>query len=175
MNGQTIQREFPFTSSNLNLFADLSNNEVYCPRTNFTENGFQPVAMNADGSMKSCENPARFGSIVSFFVHGVGALQLGFPPPQNLLDVEASVGFCSATVESASLITGFVYKVDVVLPGSLLPCAQDYSLSSAENSFLVLLSRDGAAVGPRIVPVPGGPTLNFSPGQPMPMVIWVTQ
>lgn len=170
-----IQRPFPFTSSNLNLFADLSDNEVACPSANFIANGFQPVAMNADGTMNSCASPAKFGSTVSFSVHGVGAIQLGFPPAQQLLDLQAIVGACSAAVENTSLVTAFVNKVDVRIPGSLWPCANGYNQASAENSFSVFLSRDGEPVGPRIVPVPSGPIVNFSPGQPMPMVIWVTR
>lgn len=175
VSGVTIQRQFPFTVSNMNLFADLSANEVSCPSV-IIANGFQPLAANADGSSNSCTNPAKYGSTVSFFMHGVGAEQLGFPPPQQLLDLQAFVGFCSATITNASLIDGFVYKVDVSMPVSLLPCAEDYSELSAENEFPVTFSYAGEAVGPRVVPVPtGSPIINFSPGEPMPMIVWVTK
>jgi hypothetical protein len=57
-----------------------------------------------------------------------------------------------------------------------LPCAQDYSEVSAENSFTVSFTYNGETVGPRVVPVPGGgPIINYSLGQPMPMVVWVTK
>jgi hypothetical protein len=47
---------------------------------------------------------------------------------------------------------------------------------SAENSFAVTLSYNGAPVGPLILPTGGaGPVVNFAPGQPMPMIVWVTQ
>ncbi len=174
VNGSTLQRQFPFTASNLNLFANLSASEVSCPAANFIANGFQPLAMNADGSLNSCANPAAYGSAVSFFVHGVGAIQLGFPPAPQLLNLQAFVGGCSTAVLNASLITGFDYKVDVAMPSSLLPCAQSYSTNEAENSFTVTLSYNDAPVGPLVLPA-GGPTVNFSPGQPMPMVVWVKQ
>jgi uncharacterized protein (TIGR03437 family) len=170
VNGVSVQRQFPFTASNLNLFADLSANLISCPSANFNANGFQPVAANADGSFNSCTNPARYGSTVSFFVHGVG----GFAPPPQLLNLQAFVGFCSAAVTNASLIDGFVYKVDVSLPASLLPCAEDYSAIQAENEFPVTLSYNGVPVGSRVVPT-GGPIINFSPGEPMPMIVWVTR
>ncbi len=171
VNGATVQRQFPLTASNLNLFADLSANEISCPSAHSTANGFQPVAANADGSFNSCTNPAQFGSTVSFFVHGIGE----FPPPQ-LRSLQAFVGICSATVTNASMINGFVYKVDVVLPASLLPCAESHSPSQAENELNVTLSYNGAPVGPLALPPgSGGPIINFSPGKPLPMIVWVTQ
>jgi len=176
VNGATVQRQFPFTRSNLNLFADLTSNEVPCAVANVIVSGFQPVAMNADGSRNSCANPAQYGSTVSFFMHGVGGGQLGFPPPERLLDIEAFVGACSAAVANAPLITGFVYKVDVAMPSSLLPCATQYAQTSAENQFSVTFGYHGEAVGPRAVPVPiGEPTINFATGQPMPMIVWLTK
>lgn len=175
VNGVTIQRQFPYTVSNPNLFADLSSNQVPCPAANSIQNGFQPVALNADGSANSCANPAKFGSTVSFFLEGIGGATFGFQPPPQVLDLETFVGFCSSAVTNASLINGFVYKVDVALPASLLPCAEDYSPISAENSFAVTFSYQGNTVAPRVIPIPnGGPIINFSPGEPMPMIVWVT-
>jgi uncharacterized protein (TIGR03437 family) len=169
VNGQTVERQFPFTSSNLNVFAQLNSNQIDCPSFNAIINGFQPTAMNADGSMNSCSNPAKFGSTVSFFVHGVGYS----PAPQTLSGVEAAIGNCLVPAANASLITAFVYKVDIPLPDALLPCATTYSLTSVENPFQVTLSSGGVPMGPRVVPSPGG--VIVAAGQPMPMVIWVTQ
>lgn len=175
VNGVTIQRQFPYTVSNMNLFANLSSNQISCPTAITIANGFQPVAVNADGSANSCAIPAKYGSTVSFFMHGVGGDSFGFQPPQQLLNVQAFVGNCSAAVTNASLIDGFVYKVDVSMPASLLPCAEAYG-SSAENSFFATFSYDGQPVGPLVVPIPnGGPIINFAPGEPMPMIVWVTQ
>ncbi|MBZ5592797.1 MAG: SBBP repeat-containing protein [Acidobacteriia bacterium] len=171
VNGSSVERQFPITASNLNLFADLSSNQISCPNAP-TAVGFQPLATNADGSLNSCTNPARFGSTVSFFVHGVGGF--GSPPPQ-LLNLQASVGPCSAAVTNASLIDGFVYKVDVSLPASPLPCIEVFGSSQVESYFAVALSFNGAPVGPLFVPADAaGPVLNFSPpGIPMPMIVWV--
>jgi uncharacterized protein (TIGR03437 family) len=175
VNGQTVERQFPFTSSNLNVFAQLNSNLISCPMGNLNANGFQPTALNADGSMNSCSNPAKLGSIVSFFVEGVGAVQLGFPPPQTLSGVEAAIGNCTVPAANASLITGFVYQVDIPLPDMIVPCATSYSLTSMENSFEITLSSGTVPMGPRVIPTPGGPIINFAPGQPMPLVVWVTQ
>jgi uncharacterized protein (TIGR03437 family) len=169
----SIQRQFPFTVSNLNLFADLTSNEVPCPSD--IANGFQPVVRNQDGKLNSCSNPAPYGSTVSFFAHGVGASQLGFPPVSQLSNLVAYVGNCAVAIENAPLLGDFVYQVEVPLPSSLLPCAQSYSLTAAENPFPITFSYNGAPVGPFVVPVPGGAIVNFEPGQPMPMIVWVTQ
>ena len=72
VNGVTIQRQFPYTVSNLNLFADLASIQVPCDAL-AVYSGFQPVAMNADGSANLCSNPAKYGSTVSFFMHGAGS------------------------------------------------------------------------------------------------------
>ncbi len=175
VNNITLERQFPLTVSNLNLFATLTSNEISCPSANQISNGFQPVAMNADGSPNSCRNPAKFGSTVSFFMHGVGAESFGIAPPPKLFNLQAFIGQCSVPVTNASLIDGFVYKVDVSMPAALLPCATSYSETSAENSFSVTFIYNGETAGPRVVPIPnGGPIINFAPGQPMPMIVWVT-
>jgi uncharacterized protein (TIGR03437 family) len=170
VNGVTIQRQFPYTVSNMNLFADLSPAQVSCPAALVIGNPIQPVAMNADGSANSCANPAKYGSTVSFFMHGVGGNAFGFQPPQQLgLNVEALVGYCPTTVTNAWLINNFVYKVDVTMPASPLPCGQA-SGSFAVNFFDVTFSYDGLTVGPLSVPFGGGPAMNFA----MPMTVWVT-
>ncbi len=170
VNGVTIQRQFPYTVSNMNLFADLSPTEVSCPGALVIGNPFQPIAMNADGSANSCANPAKYGSTVSFFMHGVG----GDQPPQQLLNVQAFVGYCSTAVPNASLIDNFVYKVDVPMPASVLPCAQAYS-NLAVNFFYVTFSYNGDTVGPRYIPFTSSGSFTNLPSQPMPMTVWVTK
>ena len=171
VNGVTLQRQFPHTESNMNLFADLSPAQVSCPDAAVIGNPIQPVALNADGSANSCANPAKYGSTVSFFMHGVGGDAFGFQPPQQLgLHVQAFAGFCSITVTNASLIDNFVYKVDVTMPASPLPCGQA-SGSFAVTFFDVTFSYDGLTVGPLYVPFMNiGPTMNLA----MPMTVWVT-
>jgi uncharacterized protein (TIGR03437 family) len=155
VSGATVQRQFPYTASNMNLFADLASTEAPCPGAITPEGEFQPLAMNADGSVNSCANPARYGSTVSFFMEGVGGdiFAFGFEPPQQVLNVQALLGSCSAAVTNASLIDDFVYRVDVTLPPSLLPCSF-YSSSSAEGLFYVTLRYNGSTVGRNTFPFP---------------------
>jgi uncharacterized protein (TIGR03437 family) len=169
VNGATVRRQFPYTVTNLNLFADLSTSSVRCPQDNLT-GYFQPVATNADGSFNTCTNPAKFGSTVSLYAHGVGAFQLGFPPVRELLNVQAFVGNCSAPVTKTGLYGDFVYKIDVTLPPTQTPCGQNIG-PRVENLFPVTLSYNGVPVGPLVVP---GGTLAPT-AQPMTMTIWVTQ
>jgi uncharacterized protein (TIGR03437 family) len=170
VNGVTIQRQFPYTVSNLNLFADLASIQFPCDALAVYA-GFQPVAMNADGSPNLCSNPARYGSTVSFFMHGAGGDTFGFQPPQHLSNLQAFVGSCSATVTDASLIDGFIYKVDVTLPASQAPCSDIYGNGSPETQFFVTFTYNGNAVGP-VYPqyVNGGSIVNL---QPMLMDVWV--
>ena len=170
-NGAVVRRQFPFTLSNMNLFADLSTSLNPCPNVP-SDVGFQPLATNADGSTNSCTSPARAGSTVSLYVHGVGGFQA--PPPQ-LVNLHASIGFgCTALVNSASLLTGVVYKVDVSLPASFAPCAEVFK--GAEGVPLTLTYND-APVGPLSIPAnAAGSVLTFSPpGVPMRMIVWVSQ
>jgi uncharacterized protein (TIGR03437 family) len=174
VNNATLQRQFPLIASNMNLFATLTSNEIMCTPAKESANGFQPLALNADGSPNSCTNPAKYGSTVSFFMHGVGAESSGIPPAPQLFNLQAFVGQCSQTITNAALIDGFVYQVDVSMPSALLPCAiSSYSPISAENPFTVTFTYNGETVGPRVIPS-GGPFINFAPGQPMPMIVWVT-
>jgi uncharacterized protein (TIGR03437 family) len=169
VNGSSVQRQFPYVVTNLNLFADLSTSALACPGLG-TIGGFQPVATNADGSFNTCANPAKYGSTVSLYAHGVGAFQLGFPPASELLNVQASVGNCSALVPNTTLWGDYVYKIDVVLPASQTPCGQNFG-PRTENVFSVSLNYNGLPVGPLVVPVSGFPTA----AQSMQMTVWVTQ
>jgi uncharacterized protein (TIGR03437 family) len=49
---------------------DPRNPVVSCNGTFFT--GFLPVARNEDGSLNSCEQPAAPGSVVTFYLNGIG-------------------------------------------------------------------------------------------------------
>jgi uncharacterized protein (TIGR03437 family) len=168
VNGAVIQRQFPFAASNLNLFANLTSPEASCASGIFNGNGVQPLALNADGSVNSCANPAKYGSTVSLFMEGAGGYASS--PPQSL-NPQAYVGYCAAAVPNASLIDGFVYKVDVTMPASQLPCAEDYSANQPETGFPVTLSYNGLPVGPLYVPAAGSPVTN----NPVPVIVWVTQ
>lgn len=172
IGGVTMTRQFPLTVSNPNLFATLTSDLVSCP--GIEQIGFQPVALNADGSMNSCTNPAKPGSTVFFFIHGVGAEQPGLPLAQQLTSMEAFIGPCATPVTSASLINASVYQVGVTMPKSVLPCVLNYETAN-ETGFSVTFSYNGIAVGPRTDPIPGGEVINFPPNQPMPMIVWVTE
>jgi uncharacterized protein (TIGR03437 family) len=173
VNGATAPpRALPLVETNLNLFANLASNEVSCPGGTINANGFQPLAMNADGSLNSCANPAKPGSTVSFFIDGVGTIGGQLPPPTLPVGLLALVSECWAPVQSTTLIDGFVYQVDVQLPTST-SCILQYGSGGA--AFGVTLSYNGVPIGPLVVPPPSGPIVNFTPGQPMPMIVWATK
>jgi uncharacterized protein (TIGR03437 family) len=164
VNGTLIQRQLPFTTYNLNLFTDTFQNcQGGCPT-------FQPLALNTDRTRNSKTNPAKFGSLVSLFVHGVGALQLGFPMPTTVNGILAQSGQCSAVVEKVTL-SGIVYQVDIRLPATLLPCATSFS-SNPVNSLSVTLTYNGSPVGPLLI---NSNTATPTPPQSVSMPVWATQ
>ena len=170
VNGSVVERQFPFATSNLNLFANLSQNQVSCPNAP-SAYGAQPLATNADGTLNSCANPAKYGSTVSFYLHGAG----GFTTPNSpLLNMQATLGACSDTVSSASLIGDYVYKVDVGVPAVGSTCFEQFP---SVGYFTVTLSYNDQPVGPFTVPGNlAGPVLNFSPpGTPIQMTVWTSQ
>ena len=176
VNGATIDRQFPYTLNNLNLFANLLAGQSACGGASPGNQGYQPVANNADGRPNSCANPAPAGSTVSFYMHGIGAIQLGFGPAPQILGLMATVGYCSAQVTSATLIGEFVYQVDVTMPTSPSACtgvpgtSAKYQLPATfyYNGEIV-----GSIVGPFVVPSPGALSVGFAPGVPMAMMVYV--
>jgi hypothetical protein len=152
----------------LNLFANLLGKSGSCP-----DPGYTPLAMNSDGSINSCTNPALSGSTISFYVHGAG----GFGPPSpQALGLQVSFGACSAAVTNSSLIDGYVYKVDVSLPASPAFClGLPTSVPGVPNYLSVTFSYDNMPVGPLSVPVNLDGTLPNvpPPGYPLPMYVWV--
>ena len=167
VNGTSIQREFAWTTYNLNLFADVAIGPT-CPGYTLALT-FQPVARNPDGTRNTCLNPAKFGSVVSLFVHGVGAQQLGLAMPDTVGGIEVLAGTCPVTVENVAR-SGIVYKVDVRLPATLLPCAN--FTGNAINPLFLTITYNGAPVGPLII------NSNPSPVTPVRsqlVRVWATQ
>jgi uncharacterized protein (TIGR03437 family) len=179
VNGALVNRQFPYTLTNLNLFANLMAGQSSCGGASPSNQGYQPLANNPDGTSNSCANPAPTGSTVSFYMHGIGAVQLGFGPVQEIAGLSAVIGYCSAQVTSAALIGDFVYQVNVALPASPSICT-GLPGTSMVYQFPVTFSYNGEIVGSEIVgpfsvPTPGGLTTNFAPGQPMAMMVYVKQ
>jgi hypothetical protein len=112
-------------------------------------------------------------------MHGIGAIQLGFGPAQEIAGLSAVVGYCSAQVISAALIGEFVYQVEVTMPASPAACTGQPG-TSLKYQFPVTFSYNGEIVGseivgPFIVPTPGALSTDFAPGRPIPMMVYVKQ
>jgi uncharacterized protein (TIGR03437 family) len=168
-SNQSIQRESAWTAYNLNLFAQAES-IVACPSLSSMVSAFEPVALNPDGTRNSCMNPAKFGSVVSFFVHGVGTNQLGLSMPTTVSGIEVQAGACAANVVNVAL-SGIVYRVDVQLPATLLPCAQTYS-GNAVNPLFLTFTYNRAPVGPLFIN--SDPT-TATPVQSQQIRVWATQ
>jgi uncharacterized protein (TIGR03437 family) len=169
VNGVPIQRESAWTAYNLNLFTNLGLIPGNCAGSSFTP-AFQPVVLNPDGSVNSCTNPAKFGSVVTFFAHGVGTNQFGLSMPTTVTGIEAQAGVCGVNVPSVTL-SGVVYQVNVQLPATLLPCAQTYS-GNAVNALYMTFTYNGMPVGPLVI---NSDPPTTTPVRSQQIRVWATQ
>jgi uncharacterized protein (TIGR03437 family) len=174
VNGVTVSRQFPYILTNLSLFGELRNGLVQCDGASPGIQGYQALAENADGSLNSCTNPAQAGSTVSFFMQGVGAEQLGFPPVSQISALTATLDSCSADLVRTALADGFVYQVDVEMPSSPAACAGSPA-SEDLYELQATFNYNGSPVGPFIVPPPGSLNFYYAPGLVMPMTVYVKQ
>ena len=168
VNGVTANlRQLPVTRSNPNLLASVSGVEFNCARANQITPGFFPVAANADGSLNSCANPAKLGSIVSFYIHGISS------PICACFD--ATLGVQSAAVVKVVTVNTFITRVDVQMPSSFATGTLQIP-AFAEGYFQLSLSMYNVPVGPLGLPRINitGPS-SSAPGLPFPMFVWATQ
>jgi len=121
VNGVNAQaRQLPSTFANPGLF--LSTAQPYLEGL-----GFVALALNADGTVNSPSNQARFGSVVSVFVNGLAG-QLPGPPV-----LSASYGW---SITNYELVNPFVLRVDLQAsaadlgncPSASLPCPFGFAL-----------------------------------------------
>jgi uncharacterized protein (TIGR03437 family) len=74
-------RLFAVAPANPSLFLNLSAPPPGCSPLAFSSSGFVPlVALNGDGSLNGCGNPAKPGSTVSVFLNGAAAMSNGSYP-----------------------------------------------------------------------------------------------
>jgi uncharacterized protein (TIGR03437 family) len=149
------QRQLPVVISNPNLFADLSENGSTCLGET---QGISLLATNADGSRNSCANPAKLGSVVSFYVHGLEST------PCFCFDV--TVGSGSVALVDVLAVNSFVTRVDVQLPSSFATASGTGGL---EGSFTVGMLVGQTSVGP--VELPNINVVNVRGA----LTVWATQ
>jgi uncharacterized protein (TIGR03437 family) len=122
--------------------------------------GLQPLALNADGTLNSCANPAPSGSAVTIFMNGVGVTT----PPQTtgtlsnaliaLTPAPALLSISPSPASAAILSTS-------TIPGSITGLAQVRIQVSSPSGFLTM---------PIYLPAPfGGADFVRGPG----LVIWI--
>jgi uncharacterized protein (TIGR03437 family) len=133
-------RQLQVVNSNPSLFVDYFPNLADC-----NVGGLAPfgVARNENGEFNSCQTPAKPGTVVSFYVNGVGILPFeelqGLRVPSgDSLGVDALVN--GRSVEALRIVPDgdFVWRVELRLPVSLAPTRLDAaSMSLRLNNLLV--------------------------------------
>ena len=154
-NGPFTQpRILPVVPMSPNLFSITSPHTVSCAIA--PTDTLVPLTLNPDGSINSCENPAKAGSVVSFFVDGLGGQGLSIP-------VVAQIGNLSAQVVDVANIDDFVSRIDVRIPDAFVR-----GVSLIPISFLVVSPSGVVPVGPR-----AGFSATVPIGTPVAAIFWV--
>jgi len=132
VNGvNALQREIPFTLANPSLFLNSTGNIL---------------ALNADGSLNSAANPARFGSAMSVFVNGLApTADVAIAPPLFSTDF-------GWTVTGVAQPSPFVLRVDLRTPTQM------------ENNFSCTFSFAGSSVSVCLVGIALFDTFYSNPG-----------
>jgi uncharacterized protein (TIGR03437 family) len=167
VNGTSLPpRQFPVVSANPNIFADLSSNMLSCG--DGLTAGFSPIARNSDGSLNTCTNPAKAGSVVSLYAEGF--------VDASSLNLQVSVGNVAAQVIAVQPQKQFVWRIDIQLPSSI-----SQSRSGLQwYAFALQISTGNSLIGPIGIPNSAIPNANgdfdtsVPGGQPLPLILWVT-
>ena len=166
-NGSTTSpRQLPVVRSNPNLLANLAGNQTNCAPAFQTLPNFAPVATNADGSLNTCTNPAKLGSVVSVYMHGVAS------PICPCFD--ANLGSQSAAVVNLVALTSFLTRVDVQIPTSFATGNKVTVPATPEGYFQLSLSLFDVPVGPLAI-LSRNVVNPANPGSPIPLFVWATQ
>ncbi len=114
--------------------------------------GLQPVALNADGTVNSCANPAPAGSLVTLFLNGVGATS----PAQTTgalatsADAVSSVSAGNATANPPSSSSPAR-----TIPGWISGLVEIQVTAPAASSVLYMTLSSGPPLNPLYVRGPG--------------------
>jgi uncharacterized protein (TIGR03437 family) len=166
-------RELPVSASVPSVFANLSGTVSSCTVGGFIYmSAFNDFALNADGTVNSCSNPAKPGTVISFFVNGLGDQTFsGAPSPwlPSQIPVAVTMGEWSAEVVNVSAPNPFLWQVDVLVPPGAV---QSSAPLGAVNVTMDLNLMGGVvALGPLTVQATS-PSYTAA-GTPIPLSVWV--
>ncbi len=106
-------RALPVVNNAPNLFTSASTSAASCPETIAGE-AIALFANNADGSVNSCSNPAKPGTVISLFVDGVNV-----KGQVSELPVAVTIGHWSAEVVNVTEANPYVLRIDVTVPSTV--------------------------------------------------------
>jgi uncharacterized protein (TIGR03437 family) len=175
-------RMFAVAGSSPSLFVDMSVPPANCSPLAFSFSGFASlVALNSDGSLNGCGNPAKPGSTVTVFLNGVAAMPNGsFPftgsitgPNPGPIASQVDVRGGSALVSNgdvASLAAGPLFAV----PGSIAGVDQlAIQLPASAASGLQAVSLAVTINGVPAAPLAYEP--QTAPATQQVVIVWVEQ
>ena len=172
MNSLTSSpRQLPLVQMSPNLFVNVAPTNLSCSGTpvEIFAGNWLPLAQNQDGTMNSCDNPAKVGSVVSFFVDGLGgtvSASITFTPAYpGGIPMVVQMGNLSAEVVNIAVVNNFVWRVDVLVP----PDVVNGLVTTAHVSMSLVFETGVVPVGPR-----AGGSIGNSIGAPLATMFWVS-
>ena len=172
MNGfSSSPRKLPLVQMSPNLFVNVAPTNPGCSGTPVVifAGTWLPLAQNQDGTMNSCDNPAKVGSVVSFFVDGLGGTvtpSITFTPAYaGGIPMVVQMGNLSAEVVNIAVVNNFVWRVDVLVP----PDVVNGLVTTAHVSMSLVFETGVVPVGPR-----AGGSIGNPIGAPLATMFWVS-
>jgi uncharacterized protein (TIGR03437 family) len=172
MNGFTSAlKQLPLVQMSPNLFVNVAPTNLGCSGTpvEIVAGNWLPLAQNQDGTMNSCDNPAKVGSVVSFFVDGLGgtvtASIIFTPAYPGGIPMVVQMGNLSAEVVNIAVVNNFVWRVDVLVP----PDVVNGLVTTAHVSLSLVFETGVVPVGPR-----AGGSIGNPIGAPLATMFWVS-
>jgi len=148
--GQTVQICVVYQSATTNC---LSRTVAKAHPGVFTVDGYHAAAINQDGTLNSAANPAQFGSVVSIFATGLGALDpqpqdgaiVGLPLPTETMPIGT---FCNVpTFNSGGMPQALAIQYAGPAPYQVAGVSQ-INFVAAGSGFWLTAGGDGYGGGP---------------------------
>jgi uncharacterized protein (TIGR03437 family) len=145
-------RQLQVVNSNPSLFVNYFPVQGNCPVGGVAPFG---VSRNENGEFNTCQAPAKPGSVVSFYLNGVGILPfeelqgIRIPLPDSL-GVDALVNGRSVEIVRVVPDGDFVWRLDIRLPASF----SFFGFSCAVTVAGLTLRLNNLLVGPKLVSSP---------------------
>jgi uncharacterized protein (TIGR03437 family) len=185
----TATQQFAVAASNPSVFVNSSTLTSSCGQAASLGLTFEAVALNSDGTLNSCANPAKAGSSITVFLNGLNAFAgsygtgsivgpgqgpLGYPVAVTAFSSAGSISLAAGPLYlSAGSIDG-VDQMSVQMPAVSSAGVAAVGLTVAANNLAVINDGLFIGAGPFTI-LPEGAIGNYAPFlNQVAAVVWVS-